>query len=416
MGPVVRWALAVLFLWAAPAACASQVVAGVAREEFALPAKVPLAGYSRRHGKPSLSVHDPVGVRALVLQDDETVAVLVSCDLLIVDEHLFGAVRRRLLASGLPPRHTLLLAGTHTHSGPGAYGTRFFEKISMGHFDPRVFDALVEAIVRAVAQARSSAAPARIAFAASRTHGLVKNRMEDDGPVDDELTVVGLSRPDAAAPFAVLVGFAAHPTTLGASNMERSGDYPGVLMREVERRLPGSTCVFFAGAAGDQAPVKSGPGFASAESIGTALAQRAVELLGQRPPESLGPLHAVQETMALPPARLTVHGWRIPRWLGARFVDDDATLSVVRAGPVVFFGVPCDVVASLGARLKEAARARGVQPVVVGFASDYIGYCVSVALYRQTQTYETAMAFNGPDAGERVIERLTQLFQQLPGQ
>src|SRR3989338_7868155 len=81
---------------------ASEVQAGVAHETFLLPRLVPLAGYSRRHGKPSRGMHDPVGVRALIIRDEDTTAALVSCDLLIVDERLFQAVRERLRSHGLP--------------------------------------------------------------------------------------------------------------------------------------------------------------------------------------------------------------------------------------------------------------------------------------------------------------------------
>ncbi|MDP3703083.1 MAG: hypothetical protein Q8R78_01665, partial [Candidatus Omnitrophota bacterium] len=84
------------------AAAASEVQAGAARETFSLPLHVPLAGYSRRKGQPSQGLHDPVGVRALVIEEGKTTAVLVSCDLLIVDERLFDAVHARLVAAGFP--------------------------------------------------------------------------------------------------------------------------------------------------------------------------------------------------------------------------------------------------------------------------------------------------------------------------
>src|SRR3990167_8717698 len=99
-------------------AAAGEIQAGVARETFTLPKHVPLAGYSRRQGKPSQGVHDPVGVRALVLRDGPTTVALVSCDLLIVDEHLYQAVRHRLLGGGMPQDTVLIVAATHTHSGP----------------------------------------------------------------------------------------------------------------------------------------------------------------------------------------------------------------------------------------------------------------------------------------------------------
>ena len=48
---------------------------------------------------------------------------------------------------------------------------------------------------------------------------------------------------------------------------------------------------------------------------------------------------------------------------------------------------------------------------MIGFASDYIGYCVPEALYRQKQ-YESSMAFNGPKAGEQVVNQLIRMLNQ----
>ena len=390
------------------------VQAGVAHAVFSLPAGVPLAGYSRRHGHPSTGMHDPVGVRALVLEDEQgSAAALVSCDLLIIDERLFDAVRRRLLNAGWPPQGILLLAATHTHSGPGAYGSRFLEKLSMGHFDPAVFEGLAAQVAQTVLAARAAAAPAELTAASARLPDLVRNRMDPDGLVDDELTVVACRRPGAGRPFTVLVGFAAHPTTLGAWNRELSADYPGALTRALEARLAPATVLFFAGAVGDQAPVKLGARFESTELMGERLAAQAAALAADAAASPAQDLWAAQRELALPPAAVQVGRLRLPRWLGARLVDDDAMLTVVRAGPVVFFGAPCDLSAALGARLKEAARSRGLIPVVIGFASDYIGYCLTARQYA-AHAYESQMSFNGPQAGEQVADGLVELLGPAP--
>ena len=356
-----------------PAWAADEVRAGVAKAEFALPRWVPLAGYSRRHGKPSRGVHDPVGARALVVTDADTAVALVSCDLLIVDEHLFEAVRRRLLAQGLPQELILVLAATHTHSGPGAYGTKFLEKLSMGHFDPAVFDVLVRTIAQTIVRAYTQRQLVRIAYGIAPTRELVVNRVDPQGLVDHELVVSAFYPLDDDRPLAVLVNFAAHPTTLGAWNRHVSADYPGVVMRALERRFPSATCLFFAGAVGDQGPVKSGDQFERAERIGAALAQQVATLIEQARPSSPSDVRARQERLRLPPAVVRLGRLVLPRWMGRGLVDDDATLSVITIGPSAFIGVPCDLAASLGATLKQTAGAHGLSPMIIGFASDYIG-------------------------------------------
>ena len=391
---------------------ASEVRAGVARATFELPRGVPLAGYSRRHGRPSRGVHDPVGVRALVITDAQTTVALVSCDLLIIDEHLFGEVRRRLLAQGLPEDLVLFLAATHTHSGPGGYGEQFLEKLSMGHFDPGVFDRLAAAMTEAVIRADHQRQPIRIGYGTTATQGLVVNRVDPHGLVDDRLIVTLFYPASVDMPLAVLVSFAAHPTTLGAWNRQLSADYPGVLMRELERRFPGTTAFFFAGAVGDQGPVKSGDRFERAEWVGQRLAAQASALIETVQPESPTQVQAEQEHMRLPPPHVRLGRVVLPRWVGARLVDDDATLSVAAVGRSLFIGVPCDLAASLGMRLKDVAAAQGVEPMIIGFANDYIGYCVSEPLYEAKQ-YESSMAFNGPKAGELVVDRLVQMIEQM---
>lgn len=387
------------------------VLAGAAKLELTPPVSVPLAGYSRRHGKRATGVHDPLFVRAVVLQDADTAVALVSCDLLIIDEALFEVVRRKI-GPGLNGRPlTLLLAATHTHSGPGAYGRKFLEKLSMGHFDPRVFDFLAGRIAEAVMAAASDLQPASLRATTGSAMGLVVNRMEANGPVDAELTVVSFETP-ARKPLAILVNFAAHPTTLGAWNMALSADYPGVLTREVEARHPSAVCLFLAGAVGDQAPVKQGEGFAPPEWLGGELAREALALLDSALRESSASVEVEQRFVPLAPAQLRLGWLRLPSWLGQSLVDDDATLTVVGVGPVVVFGVPCDLTAELGFAVKRAARRHERHPVIAGFANDYIGYCLPEQAYR-ARTYESSMAFNGPHTGEQVVEELTRMLNEV---
>ena len=171
--------------------------------------------------------------------------------------------------------------------------------------------------------------------------------------------------------------------------------------------------LFLAGAVGDQAPVKSGDAFERPAHIGRPLAERALDALSRAQAAQADTLRGAQSVMRLPPARVRIgHRFVMPRWLGARFVDDDATLTVIRVGQVVFFGVPCDLAVELGERLKSAARSHGLEPVIAGFANDYVGYCMPERMYKQP-AYETAMAFNGPKTGDLIVEELERLLEDV---
>ncbi len=356
-----------------------------------------------------------MGVRALLLSDGAQRVALVSTDLLVIDERLADAVRQRLAASGLG-EVVALLSATHTHSGPGAYGAAFLEKVSLGHYNPQVFQILADTIAGTIQRAADSLQPVQLRAGAARTESLVVNRMREGGAVDDLVRIAAVMPGETTpggSPLAVAIWFSAHPTTLGAWNQELSADYPGVAVRAIEAVHRGTTGVFLAGAVGDQAPVKRGDGFVPAETLGQAVARAALDALAQSAPRRVDRLRTARRRLALPDPQVRLgRRLRLPAWWGRRLVDDDATLTVVVAGDLALFGVPCDMTMSLAGRLRAAADARGLQGYVTGFADDYIGYCLSEAEYA-TESYESRMAFHGPQAGDLIVEHLVQMVEGL---
>lgn len=396
-----------------PDTLAAMVQAGAATRKFQIDRKVPLAGFSRRGGRPAEGFHDPVGVRALVLEDMDTRLIIVSCDLLVVNELLYQAVREGINQRIVQDKETMLfLAATHTHSGPGAYGKRFLEKLSMGHYDPQVFKALSEQIIETIEAAARSLAPVRMAYGQDKTEGLVRNRVSEEGEVDSEIGVAAFRVEGKDAPLAVLINFSAHPTTLGAWNMRLSADYPGVACRAIEEAWPSTVCLFLVGAVGDQAPVKRGQAYEPAQRLGSELADTAIALIRKGSFQDIQDVRTQNLDFTLNPARVRLGNIQLPQWISARLVDDDATLSVAAIGPLIVAGVPCDMTAELGRRFKESVREKKKQAMLVGFVNDYIGYCISPELY-DLELYESQMAFNGPDTGQQVIDRLMRMADAL---
>ena len=392
-----------------PAPASAELRLGTAKRSLVPPVKTPLAGFSRRKGALAEGMLDPVYVRALAWRDKDTTVALASCDLLIIDETLYQAVKARVDAASPSPIQ-LIVASTHTHSGPGAYGHKFLEKISMGHFNQQVFDFLAAQISQAVLDAAAQTQPVTVRYGAGETDGLALNRMSTDGPLDAQVRVVRFDSLQGK-PAALLVNFSAHPTTLGAWNMRMSADYPGVLMRELDARYPGALTVFVAGAVGDQGPAKHGDRYQATEWLGKQLARRVEAVQTDPAPSASDEVRAWQRVERLPPANITYKGKSFPGWLARTLVDDDATLSLATIGRVAFIGAPCDLTSELGERLRKRAEADGFRPVIVGFADDYIGYCMPRVLY-ESGSYEASMAFNGPDTGELLVQWLSAMLDE----
>ena len=386
--------------------------AGAARVEMTPPVGTPLAGYSRRHGAPSIGVQEPLSARALALSDGRRVAVLVSCEALIIDEALYRAVLARLQQRYRLDRAGFMLWATHTHSGPGAYGHRFLEELSMGRYDARVFELLTQRIVEAASRAVAALAPSSVRGGEALVEGASRNRMDEGGPVDPTVRVL---RFDGAAggPIALLVTFAAHPTVLSAENHRFSGDYPGTLMAAVEARHPGSVCLFAPGAIADQAPVYgAGDRFAQARALGERLATAALAATEQEPARTSASVGTLVDDLRLPPARLRWGRRWLPSWVSERFVDRYARLHLVAVDGWLLIGAPCDASVEVGRAISAAARSRGWRPMIIGFADDYIGYVLPAAAYAR-DTYESRMSFNGPTVADALTHALTSMMDRL---
>jgi neutral ceramidase len=91
--------------------------AGAAEVVITPPVGGEMDGYGARKSG-STGVHDDLLAHALVLDDGERRAAIVTCDVLFVDAPTVAAVRAAAARRwGLPPER-VLVAATHTHQGP----------------------------------------------------------------------------------------------------------------------------------------------------------------------------------------------------------------------------------------------------------------------------------------------------------
>lgn len=218
--------------------------------------------------------------RALCLEEAATVrrVVYVVCDLGMISESL----RRGVVARVCTPErglseHDLMLTATHTHAGPSGFSTYFLYALSGPGVSPRVHDALVDGVARAVDEALAALRPAR-AWAAS---GWVPaseplafnrsveayNRNEDAAPVTPERsdeavdrTMTVLRVDDARGePMGLLSWFPVHGTSVHSDNRLLHGDNKGCAARACEawareRGHRGFVALFAQESAGDVSP------------------------------------------------------------------------------------------------------------------------------------------------------------------
>jgi hypothetical protein len=240
---------------------------------------------------------DPVGMflRALVLSDGKQKFALVDVDGGVRGDE---AIKRASELTGIPVEH-IRLGSSHTHAGPslnlnkGPVGADLsqYEDMLKRH-QAVVADKLVGVIV----EANSKLRPVH-AFGMTGTGSInISRRLRREFPaqgdkipwtvvgfnpegfVDHELPVIRID--DAQGnPYAVLVNFQCHGTVLSFENQLISPDWIGSMRNTVEASMPGATCLFFQGAAGNMTQNEGYTGdLEVAHRLGTILGHEAAAL------------------------------------------------------------------------------------------------------------------------------------------
>jgi hypothetical protein len=122
------------------------------------------------------------------------------------------------------------------------------------------------ALIEAVKTARERLEPARLSLATTTANANINRRAKDadgkislglnpDGPVDRQVNLLRLTRPDGS-PIALVVNYAMHGTVMSGQNLKISGDAPGIVASYLEEQL-GGTVLYVNGAAGNIAPIYS---------------------------------------------------------------------------------------------------------------------------------------------------------------
>lgn len=344
-----------------------------------------LAGYAfRDHG--AESVLDALEARVFYLEERGEGAFLVTADLIGFDEALTAAVRADLSAAcGVAPE-AILLAASHTHSGPPTC-TRL--RKAGGAPDPAYTQSLRAWLVAAARDAQAGAAPAHLFLGKSSLTGYAIHRrvVTDRGTVmapnpagvrDDEVTAL-VFRDSTDRPVGVLFHYTCHPTLLGDYRI--SGDYPGAARRAIEKALPGVAAAFLPGCFGDIRPYcvaiggksfrRGGPEDVSA--FGAALAEAAERAIAGARPAGVPALRGRIAGAALP---IAGSAERVDLALQRLDLTDRVALLAMGGEMCVDYG-----------RFVKTLRP-GKTTLPVGYANGLVGY-VSPARYFAEGGYES---------------------------
>ncbi len=90
----------------------------------------------------------------------------------------------------------------------------------------------------------------------------------------------------------------------------------------------------------------------------------------------------------------------------SKMAPNETTSGSLRLGDLVIVGIPGEMAAGLGMRVKaETQAATGARHAVIGgLANEWISYILTADSYIKGSGYEASMSFYGPELGDRIVK------------
>lgn len=385
------------------------LLVGTAKEVITPSGRVYLAGFGNM--RLSWGAHDDLYVRTIVFKQGREKLALSVVDVV-------GLMRPEVVAmkagvSGFR-EDQIIIASTHTHSGPDTMGLWGPVPLVSG-VDPKFIARIGQAVADTIAAAERSAVPVTAATAVYQADPTIMENHREGEPADHQMGLMVFRGADGKT-VATLWTAVGHPETMWGDNHLITADYPGRVCELIEQAYGGGA-VFFSGDLGAMmTPTYPPPGvkrdFARLERVSQAIfadVQRGMALLE---PET-SPVLRHKMSRFLFPAENENFMTMLKIGLVHREVYEGEQIltevHVIELGSAQFVTFPGEAYPKLGLSVRARQKPHAFQ---IGLADDELGYILYPADYgTKLYEYETTVCA-GPRLSERVEEELTKLLEE----
>jgi hypothetical protein len=434
--------------------------AGFGAVDITPPPGLKMAGFAARY-QPAEGTHDPLRARAIALEDatSRQPLLLLAFDLVGLPKHLVADLRKGLAGRFDIDPGRIILAATHTHSGP-VMGDRG----EVTQAEQTFLEGLVEKAITAAGQALDNREPATLQVGQAQAVEAGRNRSRIGGPTDPTTGVLAVRNIATGELLGCIINYTCHPTVLGPANLLYTADYPYYTVQSVSQAtgLPPERIIFTNGACGDinaghspkssiNTPLVGNRTFEAAAQLGGKVGKAAVEAL-QTAAISLTPSLEIAHTK-LPlewqsqkwPKREDVLSYQLERqaeleqatakgdvvaasnlkllrnWaanllekpLESPWPPPEFSIDVIRVGELTWVTVPGELFVEYGLALKERM---GNPTWVLGYTNGTLGYIPTPDAYER-QDYEADLAYRyhgypapfSSGTGQLIVEMASRL-------
>jgi len=439
----------------------SELTAGLAVIDITPPVPYRMSGYFNE--RLSTGTSNPLHAKAIVLRQGKERAALVFCDIIGLSLDVSSRVRRQVAEQTGIPAGNILIAATHSHTGPLYFGAlrKYLHNMAVAEQGSDPYEKvdysseLAAKIVRVITQADAAAKPIRLKAGAAEQQGLSFNRrfhMKDGtvrfnpgvlnpdivrpaGPIDPGVGIVFFSDSESGGAAAALVNFTLHLDTVGGTKY--AADYPFYLEQSLREKYGDEFVLLFGtGACGDINHIDvTKRERLKTDFIGNTLAQTvkakagSLEIVGE-------PALAVRSEVVEVP--LQRYGPQKVAWaresikkVGTRelsFLEQVEAYKILAlemrpggtiglevqvfrlSSDVAVVGLPGEVFVDLGLAIKRASPF--ATTLVIELCQDAPGYIPTKKAFAEG-SYETVNSRIAPGGGEIMVDAAVRLLKEL---
>ena len=246
--------------------------------------KTTLSGYPYPIGRSAVTAHDPLYACVYYFENNGSRAMYITADVVSFSKDRAAELRMLIEKHTAIPRQNIIIAGTHTHSGPSTGGNSWNHFEELREKQPANNDRMRDLILNAAKDAVKNAFDAELGYGSGicgKEKGVGGNRHDPENGVCDPTVGVIAIRDKAGELRGCVVNYSMHPTVLHDHNFFFTADFPCYIRQYLNDLHPFMISGFMMGSSGDQSTrfFRTAQTFDEAKRIGTAIAEEAAKAL-----------------------------------------------------------------------------------------------------------------------------------------
>ncbi len=410
-------------------------------------------GYADR-SEVSSGTLNPLYTKACVIKDNNDVLVMISIDILGVDQIITSQVKQAVSDLYNIPTSNIVLNASHTHGAPAAarFGDldEFFILDDPTNDDIDYYQQLPLKIIQCVQQAFLTMQQGFIRYFSCPIHSVSSNRVDPTFDAHNEATLF-LFEDTQQQLIGMWTIFANHPTVLDATNTLYTNDFISSYHEHLEKHYPDAIFMYLQGCAGDISSryVKSSSTPLQAQLIGETFAKQILACDAYH--VSLNSLTSIQEISITFDKRVfdeevdlqqqTTEAYNAythakktntdPLTLRKLYVSYQgkqmanlikekvhvstfqASLTCIDFDKITLISTPTETFSSIAKDIQQLNPSK--KTVVLGYTNGYVGYLVDKTNMDNELCYEKNMMVIQKDSFQKVIKKSQQLLNKVKG-